>query len=83
MCSLVKIKSSVFGPPRIQSKRTRKERLRRWLFQDKTHDADYAGAYVLLASRRYGLTTSGSVLDVANAKGLVGRVADDLLARRG
>jgi len=45
--------------------------------------ADYAGAYVLLASRRYGLTTSGSVLDVANAKGLVGRVADDLLAGRG
>lgn len=41
----MKIKSSVFGPPRIQSKRTRKERLRRWLFQDKTHDADYAGAY--------------------------------------
>lgn len=43
--------------------------------------ADYAGAYVLLASRRYGLTTSGSILDVANAKGLIGRVADDLLAQ--
>jgi NAD(P)-dependent dehydrogenase (short-subunit alcohol dehydrogenase family) len=42
--------------------------------------ADYTGAYVLLASRRYGLTTSGSVLDVANAKGLIGRVADDALA---
>lgn len=41
---------------------------------------DYTGAYVLLASRRYGITTSGSVLDVANAKGLIGRVADDLLA---
>ena len=40
---------------------------------------DYTGAYVLLASRRYGLTTSGSVLDVANAKGLIGRVADDAL----
>jgi 2,3-dihydroxy-2,3-dihydrophenylpropionate dehydrogenase/cis-2,3-dihydrobiphenyl-2,3-diol dehydrogenase len=40
---------------------------------------DYAGAYILLASRRYGLTTSGAVLDVANAKGLIGRVADDLL----
>jgi len=44
--------------------------------------ADYTGAYVLLASRRYGITTSGSVLDVANAKGLIGRVADDLLAGR-
>ncbi|WP_420176535.1 SDR family NAD(P)-dependent oxidoreductase [Luteococcus sp. OSA5] len=43
---------------------------------------DYTGAYVLLASRRYGITTSGSVLDVANAKGLIGRVADDLLAAR-
>ncbi len=42
--------------------------------------ADYAGAYVLLASRRYSRTTSGSVLDVANAKGLIGRVVDDLLA---
>lgn len=41
---------------------------------------DYTGAYVLLASRRYGITTSGSILDVANAKGLIGRVADDLLA---
>ena len=41
---------------------------------------DYTGAFVLLASRRYGITTSGSVLDVANAKGLIGRVADDLLA---
>lgn len=43
---------------------------------------DYTGAYVLLASRRYGITTSGSVLDVANGKGLIGRVADDLLAAR-
>ncbi|MGO4958099.1 SDR family NAD(P)-dependent oxidoreductase [Luteococcus sp. Sow4_B9] len=43
---------------------------------------DYTGAYVLLASRRYGITTSGSVLDIANAKGLIGRVADDLLAAR-
>lgn len=42
--------------------------------------ADYTGAYVLLASRRYGLTTSGSVLDVANGKGLIGRVVDDLLS---
>ena len=41
---------------------------------------DYTGAFVLLASRRYGITTSGSVLDVANAKGLIGRVADDLLS---
>lgn len=41
---------------------------------------DYTGAYVLLASRRYGITTSGSILDVANAKGLIGRVVDDLLA---
>ncbi|WOP19806.1 SDR family NAD(P)-dependent oxidoreductase [Raineyella sp. LH-20] len=41
---------------------------------------DYAGAYVLLASRKYGITTSGSILDVANGKGLIGRVADDLLA---
>lgn len=41
---------------------------------------DYAGAYILLASRRYGLTTSGAILDVANAKGLIGRVVDDLLA---
>lgn len=40
---------------------------------------DYAGAYLLLASRRYGLTTSGSVLDVANGKGLIGRVATDAL----
>lgn len=40
---------------------------------------DYTGAYVLLASRRYGITTSGSVLDIANAKGLIGRVADDAL----
>lgn len=40
---------------------------------------DYTGAYVLLASRKYGLTTSGSVLDIANAKGLIGRVADDLI----
>jgi len=41
---------------------------------------DYCGAYILLASRRYGLTTSGAILDVANAKGLIGRVVDDLLA---
>lgn len=41
---------------------------------------DYTGAYVLLASRKYGITTSGSILDVANAKGLIGRVVDDLLA---
>ena len=41
---------------------------------------DYTGAYVLLASRRYGITTSGSILDVANAKGLIGRVVDDLLS---
>lgn len=40
---------------------------------------DYTGAFVLLASRRYGITTSGSVLDIANAKGLIGRVADDLI----
>ncbi len=40
---------------------------------------DYTGAYVLLASRKYGITTSGSILDVANAKGLIGRVVDDLL----
>lgn len=41
---------------------------------------DYTGAYVLLASRRFGKTTSGSVLDIANGKGLVGRVLDDVLA---
>ena len=41
----MKIKSSVFGPPRIQSKRTRRERLRRWLFQDTTYDSDHGGAY--------------------------------------
>ncbi|SDB80581.1 2,3-dihydroxy-2,3-dihydrophenylpropionate dehydrogenase [Raineyella antarctica] len=41
---------------------------------------DYTGAYVLLASRKYGITTSGSILDVANGKGLIGRVVDDLLA---
>jgi len=41
---------------------------------------DYTGAFVLLASRRFGITTSGSVLDIANAKGLIGRVADDALA---
>ena len=40
---------------------------------------DYTGAYVLLASRQYGITTSGSVLDIANAKGLIGRVGDDLI----
>lgn len=40
---------------------------------------DYTGAYVLLASRRFGATTSGTVLDIANGKGLIGRVADDLL----
>lgn len=40
---------------------------------------DYTGAYVLLASRRYGITTSGSILDVANGKGLIGRVVDDLV----
>ena len=43
---------------------------------------DYCGAFIMLASRRYGLTTSGSVLDVANAKGLIGRVADDALSGR-
>lgn len=40
---------------------------------------DYTGAFVLLASRRFGKTTSGSVLDVANGKGLIGRVAEDLM----
>lgn len=42
---------------------------------------DYCGAYLMLASRRYGLTTSGSLIDVANAKGILGRVVDDLLAK--
>ncbi|MDR6891714.1 hypothetical protein J2S35_000654 [Falsarthrobacter nasiphocae] len=41
----MKIKSSVFGPPRIQSKRTRAERFQRWLFQDSTRDSDHGGAY--------------------------------------
>jgi hypothetical protein len=41
----VKIKSPVFGPPRVQSKRTRKERLQRWLFQENTQDSDHGGAY--------------------------------------
>lgn len=33
---------------------------------------DYVGAYLLLASRTYGLTASGTVLDVCNAVGLSG-----------
>jgi NAD(P)-dependent dehydrogenase (short-subunit alcohol dehydrogenase family) len=35
---------------------------------------DYVGAYLLLASRTYGLTASGTVMDVCNAVGLSGAV---------
>jgi NAD(P)-dependent dehydrogenase (short-subunit alcohol dehydrogenase family) len=38
---------------------------------------DYVGAYLLLASRRYGLTASGTVLDVCNGVGLSGVVGRD------
>lgn len=37
---------------------------------------EYAGAYVLLASRRYGLTATGTVLDVCGGMSIIGAVRD-------
>ncbi|MEU4650140.1 3-(cis-5,6-dihydroxycyclohexa-1,3-dien-1-yl)propanoate dehydrogenase [Nocardia fluminea] len=38
--------------------------------------AEYAGAYALLASRRFGTTATGTVLDVCGGMGIIGTVAE-------
>lgn len=40
------------------------------------HPSEYAGAFVLLASRQYGRTATGTILDVSNGMGIIGSVVE-------